>query len=112
MIFFPFRHSSLSEKFAEQFPQMSLAGVLADFSLPATLGEHRDVLGLPKHHVRIHFFYFIPILWFWANKDKVKLTPRQQGLCTKLAMASIVRKLLGSILRVLCVKSVYLNLLV
>jgi len=42
--------NSLVEGFTEHFPRMSLPAVLAEFSLPSPLGEHRDVLGMPPQH--------------------------------------------------------------
>jgi hypothetical protein len=44
-------NSLLGEKFVEQFPGMSLSAIMAEFSLPSALGEHRDVLGLPHQQV-------------------------------------------------------------
>ena len=41
----------LVEEFVENFPRMSLPAVLSEFSLPTSLGEHRDVLGLPPQQV-------------------------------------------------------------
>ena len=43
-----FVHSSLVEKFVEQFPGVSLHAIMSEFSLPSQLGEHRDILGLPQ----------------------------------------------------------------
>ena len=45
-------NSWLVEKFAKAFHGMSLPAVLAEFSLPTPLGEHRDVLGLQQQQVR------------------------------------------------------------
>ncbi|ELU15283.1 hypothetical protein CAPTEDRAFT_221562 [Capitella teleta] len=45
-------NSALGEKFVEQFPGMSLSAIMAEFSLPSPLGEHRDVLGLPQQQAQ------------------------------------------------------------
>ncbi len=68
------RNSALVEKFVEQFPGLSLHVVLADFSLPTTLGEHRDVLGQPHqqvcHGVREPLFFIesLTVLTFKMNQ--------------------------------------------
>ncbi|XP_078690901.1 GATOR1 complex protein NPRL3-like isoform X2 [Branchiostoma floridae x Branchiostoma belcheri] len=41
-------NSLLCEKFLEQFPGVCLPAIMADFSLPLPLGEHRNPLGLPQ----------------------------------------------------------------
>ena len=55
------RNSSLVEKFVEQFPGMAFHVVLADFSLPSRLSEHRDVLSLPHQQVQT----FLCCFWIY-----------------------------------------------
>ena len=40
----------LSKEFVEEF-RVPLQAIMADFSLPIQLGEHRDILGLPQEQV-------------------------------------------------------------
>ena len=40
------------EKCEESFPNVSLPVILSEFSVPSSLGDHKDVLGLPQQQVR------------------------------------------------------------
>ncbi|XP_035694844.1 GATOR complex protein NPRL3-like isoform X2 [Branchiostoma floridae] len=46
-------NSLLCEKFLEQFPGVCLPAIMADFSLPLPLGEHRNPLGLPQQQAQL-----------------------------------------------------------
>ncbi|XP_078611407.1 GATOR1 complex protein NPRL3-like isoform X3 [Branchiostoma floridae x Branchiostoma japonicum] len=48
-----FVNSLLCEKFLEQFPGVCLPAIMADFSLPLPLGEHRNPLGLPQQQAQL-----------------------------------------------------------
>ncbi|KAK2143143.1 hypothetical protein LSH36_873g00006 [Paralvinella palmiformis] len=47
-----FVNSSLVEKCEESFPNVSLPVILSEFSVPSSLGDHKDVLGLPQQQAQ------------------------------------------------------------